>query len=536
MMARWMRMRVFPTIGTLALILSNAWNSTAADRVTVIPEPNSVKLAGGEVSVAAGLKLSGPEGVTSVVAGEFAARGVKADASSGLSVRMSVARDEVGPAGCYELSVATGGIVLNAADEAGLFYGCQTLLWMLDGSKDGHTLPLVEIHDAPRYPWRGFMLDESRHFFGKAEVKKLLDEMALLKMNRLHWHLTDEPGWRIEIKKYPKLATEGGRGTWSNSKVPAQFYTQDDIREIVAYASARHIMIVPEIDMPGHATAAMRAYPAYSAGGSGKWNGFTFNPADEKTYAFLEDVLTEVAKLFPGPYIHVGGDEVHYGNQTWSTDPKIVAFTKEKGLKNAAELEQYFMRRIADIVQKKLGKTLVGWDEISGAGVDTKKTVPMWWHHEKPQILDQVIAAGFPVILAPRHPLYFDFVQHDSHKVGRRWNGFNDLGRVYDFPEPLQAQLAKAKPGQVLGVNACLWTERIADTKRLGFMIFPRIAATAESGWTQTEAKDKADFMERVKFYLRHLDKVGMPYFNPFDPAKTPEPGGPDKPDVLSNG
>lgn len=530
-----MKRSTFPMIGTLALGLFQSLEVFAADRVPVLPAPVSAVYAAGTVKVAGGMVVT-CNAVAPILAEEFARRGLKTDTG----VPLLVSQGHAGGPGAYALTVATNGITILGADAAGQFYGVQSLLWLLDAAGTGavRELRAVKIDDAPRYPWRGYMLDESRFFFGVAEVKKLLDAMARLKMNVFHWHLTDEPGWRIEIKKYPKLTEIGGKGTWANAKAPAQFYTQDQIREIVAYAAARHIEIVPEIDMPGHANAATRAYPEVGAPGPGRWNGFTFDPAKEETYTFLQDVLTEVAELFPSKYLHVGGDEVHYGNQGWTGEARIVSFTKAQGLKNAVELEHWFMRRIGGFVQQKLGKKLVGWDEVSGAGLPNDgSTVPMWWHHEKPKILDQLIAGGFPVILAPRHPLYYDFVQHESHKVGRRWDGFNALERVYNFPESLDAQLAKAKPGQILGVNACVWTERIADAKRLHYMTFPRLAATAESGWSPKEAKHLDDFRERVRtLFLPWLDRAGYSYFNPFDPASTPEPNGPDKADIIANG
>jgi hexosaminidase len=354
--------------------------------------------------------------------------------------------------------------------------------------------------------------------------------MAYLKMNRFHWHLTDEPGWRLEIKKYPELTKTGARGNWSNPDAPAAFYTQADIREIVEYARLRHIMVIPEIDTPGHATAATRAYPELSGGGKGQWVGFTFNPAKEETYAFLGNVLKEAANLFPGPYIHIGGDEVHYGNQSWSTDPEIVNFTRNHGMTNDVELERYFIRRMAGVVNG-LDKTPLGWDEITGAGVNPSNTVVMWWHHEKPEVLTRSLEDGYRVVLCPRLPCYFDFVQDKSHKSGRRWQGkFNTVTDVYAFPEStINGLVPQGKEANVLGMEACLWTEQIQNSERLGFMTYPRLAALAEGAWTQIAEKDEAGFLERLHLFLRELDRRHIPYFNPFDPQQTPEPVGPQK-------
>ncbi len=432
----------------------------------------------------------------------------------------------------YGLTITTNGMSIEAHHPAGFFYAIESLLQLFDAQKVSATktvsLPVVRIYDAPRFIWRGMMLDESRHFFGTKAVKELLDVMAYLKLNRFHWHLTDEPGWRIEIKKYPKLTEIGGQGNWSNPAGPRNFYTQDDIREIVTYAAARHITVIPEIDMPGHATAACRAYPQLSGGGV----GFTFNPGMEETYRFLEDVLLEVAKLFPGPYIHIGGDEVSFGNKQWSTNPTTMKFMKEHELANAAELEHYFMRRMLGVV-KKLGKMPIGWDDVAAG--DVPAIVPgdvtlMWWHHEKPKRLTQLLEKSYNVILSPRHPSYFDFIQHDSHTQGRRWDGFNDLGRVYDFPDSVtQGLIPPGKDRNILGIEACLWTERVQNRDRLGFMLFPRLAAMAESAWTLAEAKNKSQFLDRLPGFLRELDRRSIPHFNPFDPQKTPEPVGPEK-------
>lgn len=434
----------------------------------------------------------------------------------------------------YTIVVAPSGITVQARSAAGLFYGAQSLCQLAGAQTPlpggGLTLPSMRIEDRPRYAWRGYMLDESRHFFGKQAVKELLDVMASLKLNRFHWHLTDEPGWRIEIKKYPELTRAGARGNWSDPNARAAFYTQADVREIVACAAQRHIMVIPEIDMPGHATAACRAYPGISGGGKGQWDGFTFNPAKEETYRFLEDVLREVIALFPAPYVHLGGDEVHYGNQSWSTDPEIVAFTRKQGLKDAAELEQYFVRRMAGVIQR-LGKTTMGWDEIAGAGVPPAGSAVMWWRHDKPQVLTDLLQRDYRVVLCPRLPCYLDFVQHESHNHGRRWqSAFNDLARTYDFPDAITGPLIPGgKEENVLGLQACAWTERIQNRERLAFMTYPRLAALAEAAWTPASARDKEGFMRRLPLFLRELDRRRIPHFDPFNPSTTPEPPGPEK-------
>lgn len=437
----------------------------------------------------------------------------------------------------YELEVSPQKIICKASTETGMFYAVQSLLQSESRDSGRIKVPCMIVKDAPRFAWRGFMLDESRHFFGKKTVKQYLDIMSRLKMNRFHWHLTDEPGWRIEIKAYPLLTEIGGIGNWSDSKASGSFYTREDIKEIVAYAERLHILVIPEIDMPGHATAATRSYPEISGGGQGRWKGFTFHPTSEKTYEFIDKVLTEIVSLFPGPYIHIGGDEVHYGNQSWHTDPAIQKFIKENDLKDEAGLERYFVRRVCKIINSK-GKKMIGWDEIVKAEVKPQDAMIMWWRQEKPEVLIQALEQGFEVILTPRLPCYLDFVQEESHQVGRRWdNKFNDLSTVYRFPGTSGiVELTEGYEQQIKGLQGSLWTERIKDKERLDFMTYPRLIALAEDGWTQPELKDFVDFENRIHYFLQYLKQSGIFYFNPFDIKTTPEPWGPEKADVISEG
>lgn len=433
----------------------------------------------------------------------------------------------------YTLEVTDGGVLVRAATRAGLFYGAESLLQLAESAPRNAAgeimLAFMVVTDQPRFAWRGVMLDESRHFFGKKTVEELLDTMARLKLNRFHWHLTDETGWRIEITKYPKLTTIGATGNWSDPKAAPAYYTQDDIREIVEYAGQRHIVIVPEIDMPGHATAACRAYPELSGGGTGPWRDFTFNPAREQTYRFIGDVLAEIAGLFPGPYLHIGGDEVHFGNQSWSSDPGILEFSRAHQLKDAVELERYFIRRVTKIV-RSLGKTALGWDEVADAGLSPADTTVMWWRHDRPQVLGRLLEQGYPVVLSPRVPCYLDFVQHESHTQGRRWKGeFSDLERLYAFPDTGPMNAFHGKESNIIGIEGCLWTERIQNADRLWFMALPRLLALAESAWTPAAAKSRPAFDARLREYLERLERAGRPHFDPFLPARYPEPPGPTK-------
>lgn len=457
--------------------------------------------------------------------------GVIQTASSGF-IELQLNRKDISGNESYRLTITPKRVLMEAADEAGLFYAQETFLQLTRIGKGKINSCMIE--DRPRYSWRGFMLDESRHFFGKEKVKKYLDIMASLKMNIFHWHLTDETGWRIEIKRYPKLTTEGSIGNWSNPKAPARFYTQEEIKEIVAYAAERHITVIPEFDMPGHAKAVCRAYPEISGGGQGRWEHFTFHPCKEETYEFISHVFDELFQLFPTQYIHIGGDEVHFGNQSWFTDPQIQRFIQDHDLKNEVGLEQYFIRRIADIVSKK-GRKIIAWDEAVDAGISSDKMVVMWWRHDCKHQLLKALEKGYQVIMTPRRPLYGDFIQHSSHKFGRYWKGYNSIETVYHFPEPI-SHLLKGYEDQVMGLQLSMWTERIADKKRLDFMTFPRIIAAAEDGWTLERNKECSMFMQKLPYFLQYLDTMDVIYFNPFNLEAIPEPKGVTKEDVLQNG
>ncbi|UDQ97527.1 beta-N-acetylhexosaminidase [Lentisphaerota bacterium WC36G] len=423
----------------------------------------------------------------------------------------------------YELKIVDNKISIKASSASGLFYALQTIRQLLPSCVENKKievgalkLPNVEIKDAPRYRWRGLMLDESRHFFGKDIVKKLLDTMAFYKMNRFHWHLTDTDGWRFEVKKYPKLTTIGSRGDRTNPNGELMFYTQEDIKEIVKYAQERHIMIIPEVDMPGHATAAAKAYPEISGGGSEKYPEFTFNPGKQVTYDFLENVLRETAQLFPSPYIHYGGDEVHFANKQWLKDPAILKLMKEKNLKNLHEVEWYFNRKMSKFING-LGRKTVAWDEVIAADVPPNEAVMMWWRHDRVKSLDKSLEKGYQVVLCPRLPMYFDFVQSTTHKSGRVWGnpGIADLPLVYDFPKFVEKYPLEQRQ-QILGVQANIWTEQIRENERLFFMTYPRIAGAAAAGWTMQKNKDYQEFLEKLKDNFKRYDAWGINYYDVF--------------------
>ncbi len=395
---------------------------------------------------------------------------------------------------------------------------------MFSESENGKiSLPLLTIEDEPRFGWRGVMLDESRHFFGTEKIKQLLDVMSMHKLNVFHWHLTDDPGWRIEIKKYPNLALIGGQGNDINSDGPVEYYTQDEIREIVKYAADRYIEVIPEIDMPGHARAANRAYPEFSGGGSKSHPEFTFNPGKAETYAYLMDILREITTLFPSKYIHLGGDEVHFGNENWKTDTDVKRLMKQEKLKDLKAVETYFVHRMADSI-KALDKIVIGWDEIVDHNLAPENSLVMWWRHDKTDKLKAAVNQNYEVVLCPRIPLYFDFDQDESHQYGRKWrDGYASLELVYDFPPDTLAQFTNNSK-LIKGIQANIWTERIHDINRLDYMTYPRLSALSEAAWTNNKNKNFDDFNRRLKPMLSWLDKLNIDYYNPFQPELSPEP------------
>jgi hexosaminidase len=430
----------------------------------------------------------------------------------------------------YELSVATNSVVIRAPTQVGLFYGGQTLLQLLPPqifstnvvANENWQIPCVQIEDLPRFQWRGLMLDVSRHFYNVAEVEKFLDEMALYKLNHFHWHLTDDQGWRIEIKKYPKLTQIGARRTHSDIEPPDKeihahpawaeptadkfgpdgryggFYTQKNIREVVAYAAARHITVVPEIEMPGHSIAALTAYPQFSSGPG------IYDPANPGTFTFLENILNEVFQLFPGKYIHIGGDEVR--KDYWKKSADCQALMKRKGLKNEDELQSWFTRRMEKFINAH-GKTLIGWSEILKGGLATNAVVMDWIGGGK-----QAAEAGHDAVMTPSAYCYLDHYQSTNHATEpRAIGGFLPLEKVYSF-EPVPTNLPAQFQSHILGAQGNLWTEYVASLPHAQYMIFPRMCALAEVDWSAKNARDWDDFRQRLKVDEQRLDELGVNY------------------------
>ena len=430
----------------------------------------------------------------------------------------------------YRIEIDKKGIRLSASTETGIFYGLQTLLQLLNNS-DNKTLPALTINDSPRFPYRGLHLDVSRHFFDKEFVKKQLDAMAYFKMNRLHWHLTDGAGWRIEIKKYPRLTSfaawrpfdklndwwVGGR-TFCEQDDPRAvggYYTQDDIREVVAYAAERHITIIPEIEMPGHAQSILAAYPQLACFHKNYEVSCDWGVhkevlcTKEGSFKLLEDVLSEVFEIFPSKYIHIGGDECP--KDRWSECPVCQRNIKRLGLKDEHELQSYFIKRMEEFVNAH-DRQIIGWDEILEGGI-APNAVVMSWRGEAGGI--KAAKMNHSVIMTPRDFCYLDYYQsEDRDNEPLAIYGYLPLDSVYSY-NPTE-KLTSEQGRYILGIQGNLWTEYIATPEHAEYMAYPRAIALAEVGWSRQEQKDFTDFIYRLTIQSKRLDSLNVNYAKHF--------------------
>lgn len=437
----------------------------------------------------------------------------------------------------YELFVQQN-VRIRAFSPAGYFYGAQTLRQLLPAeiyrpekvSRDWK-IPTLAIDDAPRFSWRGLMLDCGRYFMPKEDVMRFIDTMASLKFNTLHWHLTEDQGWRIEIKTYPRLTEIGA---WREKTLvghkrdqPAEydntphggFYTQDDIREIVAYAAERQITIVPEIDMPGHMQAAIAAYPELGCTTNQlavktEWGicENILNP-EESTVQFCKDVLMEVMELFPSEFIHIGGDEAR--KNQWEASTRIQQLREERTLKDMHEMQSWFIRQIDDFLVAN-GRRLIGWDEIAEGGLAQNAAV-MWWRGKPTQqhgyeVVRNAVRNGHDVVIAANGYFYFDYYQsEEKENEPLAIGGYLPLETVYGF-EPVIDGIAEGNIHHVLGAQGQLWSEYMPTMEAIEYMAFPRACALAELAWLPANQKDYADFMERMKIQEQRFDAAGTKY------------------------
>jgi len=544
--------KVFTAIALLVCMFTNA------QEVSIIPQPTSVTKKEGSFSISAKtalcIKNAGQQKAASFFnkyLQSFYGFQLKVTVGTGAKNAITLVNTQKdAPKGTYTLESSSNGVVINGANEEGVFYGVQSLIQLLPIEKNNTlTIPAVSIQDQPRFSYRGLHLDEGRHFLGMDFVKKYIDFIAMYKLNTFHWHLTEDQGWRIEIKKYPKLTTVGGYrnatiigrypGKGSSNTKYGGFYTQAQIKEIVKYAADRFVTIIPEIEMPGHASAAIAAYPELSCFPNEStpaiptmhsaatlealkkpgtkivqetWGVFddVFAPT-ENTFTFLQNVLDEVMVLFPSTYIHIGGDECP--KESWKRSEFCQKLIKEKGLKDEHGLQSYFIGRIEKYLNSK-GRQIIGWDEILEGGLAPNATV-MSWRGEKGGI--EAAKEKHNVIMTPGGWMYFDHQQNkkeDSVTIG----GYTTIQKVYSY-DPLPKEMDPADHKYVLGAQANLWTEYISNTAKAEYMVFPRISALSEVLWTNKENKSWPSFERKLLHEFKRYDNFKInyskAYFNP---------------------
>ena len=510
-------MKIKPYLITLAtLFLFGIQTSRAKTTLSVIPTPEKVELGQGVLHITAttsiGAQKNVPAELTSLCASLLrqATKWNVPIRETG-TIQFVLDTKQSIPKEGYELTVTKDHVQIVATTRAGLFYGFQTLRQLLPPAAFGTateavkewSIPLVKITDAPRCSWRGVLVDVSRHFQTPQTIKKLLDAMAACKLNRFHWHLTDDQGWRVEIKKYPKLTS-----------LSKPFYTQEEIRDVVAYAQARNIVIIPEIDVPGHSRAAIRAYPQLACrnkeGKKNKRSG-TYCPSDPFTYQFLDNVFSELVTLFPGPWIHIGGDEV--GTGSWRKCPDCQALMKKEKIKRPRELENLFIKRVVALVKKR-GKQPITWDEAFHPGIDPAQII-MSWRGVNPGM--RAAKAGHKVILCPVSALYFDRINSRSKNQRRGYsNNVVSLNLPYFF-EARSPLLPKEFRKNILGAQGCIWGEKIRSDSHLLMQAMMRGCALAEATWSLPQKKDWPNFLQRVAVHAKRLDALHAAYF--WEPA-----------------
>jgi hexosaminidase len=543
----------------LLLVLAIGFYSQLnAQNLNIIPEPFHVAKGNGIFQFPKTIAINAPSSaneVTDQIAAQLRTVTGKTVyfSKNNASINLEIIKDEVLGNEGYTLNVNAAGVTISANTNAGLFYGWQTVQQIMPAAIYAKTLqsniqwqlPQVSIIDKPRFGWRGMMLDVSRHFFSKADVKVFIDDMARYKYNRFHWHLTDDQGWRIEIKALPKLTSVGAwradrKGKWMNITTPALdepktyggFYTQEDIKEVVAYAKSKFIEVIPEIDVPGHSMAINTAYPELSttpnypyqvnAGDEFMdWEGLhghptamidnSLDPSNEKVYEYLDKIMTEVAPLFPFEYIHMGGDENAKNN--WEKSPNVQALMKREGLKDQNEVQSYFVRRMQKIINSK-GKKMMGWDEILQGGLSGDAVV-MSWQGTKGGI--EAAKQGHKVVMSPNDYNYIDYYQGEPTAEGKVYRGLR-MKTTYGY-EPVPAGI---DPSLILGNQANQWTEQLQTMRKVQYMTWPRGLAVAETNWSPAEKKNWNSFTKKVEAQFDKLDAADVVYAKSmYDPIVT---------------
>ncbi|MES2995647.1 MAG: beta-N-acetylhexosaminidase [Verrucomicrobiota bacterium] len=520
------------------LLIACATAATAGT-LSLVPRPVSLKPADGNFRFSGKTTIRYADGLKTeaeIFAADLAKTGVAKPQvvpagknAAGPTITLALDPSVGTAASAYRLKVAPDGIAITGRDKAGVFHGTRTLLQMFPAKNSGDSAELaaVEITDQPRFQWRGMHLDVGRHMFAVEDIKKYIDWLAFHKLNVFHWHLTEDQGWRIEIKKWPKLTEVGawrestppyGNRNGSDGKRYGGFYTQEQAKEIVAYAAARHVTVVPEIDMPGHMAAAVTAYPelgnndipGFNPKVATKWGVFedTLAPT-EKTFQFVDDVFTEICAIFPSAYIHMGGDEAP--KKQWNNSPQVKELMKKENLKDSHEVQSYFVKRVEKILESK-GRKLIGWDEIREGGLSPKATV-MSWRGENGGIASA--KEGHDVVMSANGFLYFDYYQESAADALAKGiehetiGGFVPISKVYGF-DPVPGVLNEAQAKHIIGVQGQSWTEYMKTYDKVEYQVFPRIAALSEIAWSPKEGKNYADFVKRMENIMSFYDAAGV--------------------------
>jgi hexosaminidase len=513
--------------------------------ISIIPKPVELRVHPGSFIISKATSITYQaecKGIAAYLAG-FLARTVKIALDTRLALRAKDALNNAIDLGLldgkqdipeegYVLEATANGIRIAGVDPAGCFRGVQTLRQLLPAAIEGAIVPdgislqvpLVTIKDFPRFRWRGFMLDECRHFFGKVLAKRMIDIIALLKFNKLHWHLTEDEGWRIESKKFPRLHEVASSRTlskkWkenpnlSDPRWYGGYYTQDEIKEIIEYARQHFIEVIPEIEMPGHATAPLVAYPEYSCATPpatvpviDQRNRHAYCAGKQETYHFLKDVLGEVKELFGGDKIHIGGDELPA--ERWKACPRCQAFMKEKGLPDLDMLQVHFAAEIAKYLASQ-DCTTIGWFDfpvgrLLDQGVDPAKLIFQFWVGSDQKLIEFARRGGKAIVSNHKY-MYLDYHHWDI------W-----LEKAYNF-DPIPSDLEARNHENILGLECPIWTERVPSWQRMDFQVFPRVLAYAETGWTSRSLRAYPDFLDRLKAFLPRLDAMCV-YYAPLDEA-----------------
>lgn len=508
----------------LLFIIGSAQMVNAQSRPSVVPLPNEYYQVQGKYIFPENntFSIKGCEDVKAVsdLKAYLQISPLQATEAKKASIRININPD-FGASEAYSLSIKKNRIEINATTTTGAFYAIQTLLQLTDNTNKKE-IDCFVINDAPRFPYRGIHVDVSRHFRSVEFMKKQMDAMALFKLNKMHIHLTDAAGWRLQIDAYPRLTSFAAwraetkwEDWWSENRLYAEegtpsiyggYYTKDDIRELLAYARLRHIDVIPEIEMPSHSEEVLAAYPELGCSNQA-YKDSEFCVGSEKTFEFLENVLTEVIELFPSKYIHIGGDEA--GKQHWKTCPACQKRMKDEGLKDVDELQSYLIKRVEKFINSK-DRSIIGWDEILQGGLAPNATV-MSWRGEKGGI--EAMKAGHDVIMTPGRYCYLDHTQDAPFKEPRSIGGYLPLDTVYVY-DPMPREVKEDKLHHLLGIQANLWSEYVTTDEHCEYMYYPRALAIAETGWTQPEKKDLKDFRERVFPALVLLRDMGYTTFD----------------------